>query len=326
MQQATSTATIDSTPLTFSEILPVFPPKGSVFASNLLWPGLLTALVTGLLWLPFVQNNAEIYFKIIAYYIVLMTLLIFYLNAGPNKRLGPTVFAAILTALILWVPYLTRPYFYFFRELPSLHEPTTKNFFDRFSYYFVIAGLMEELIKATPALILLAMTPILGVGRNRYLGRLGIHAPIDGVLMGIASGGAFTLIEILEQYVPRLMNDIATELSKLTVSPDQTYIFHQMAELTTFSLGFLLLMPRILGALIGHMSYAVVFGYFIGLAAFHRASILVLLAIGWLAAATMHGIWDASGDINQTLYIGVASFLISFAYFIKARAMSQNLA
>ena len=255
-----------------------------------------------------------------------MTLLIFYLNAGPNKRLGPTVFAAILTALILWVPYLTRPYFYFFRELPSLHEPTTKNFFDRFSYYFVIAGLMEELIKATPALILLAMTPILGVGRNRYLGKLGIHAPIDGVLMGIASGGAFTLIEILEQYVPRLMNDIATELSKLTVSPEQTYIFHQMAELTTFSLGFLLLMPRILGALIGHMSYAVVFGYFIGLAAFHRASILVLLAIGWLAAATMHGIWDASGDINQTLYIGVASFLISFAYFIKARAMSQNLA
>lgn len=147
------------------------------------------------------------------------------------------------------------------------------------------------------------MTPILGVGRNRYLGRLGIHAPIDGVLMGIAFAGAFTLIETFEPYVPRLMNDIATELSKLTVSPEETtYIFYQMAKLTTFSLGFLLLMPRILGALIGHMSYAVVFGYFIGLAAFHRASILVLLAIGWLAAATMHGIWDASGDINQTLY------------------------
>jgi RsiW-degrading membrane proteinase PrsW (M82 family) len=255
-----------------------------------------------------------------------MTSLIFYLNAGPNKRLGPTVFAAILTAVILWVPYLTRPYFYFFRELPNLQEPTTKNYSDRFAYYFVVAGLMEELIKATPALILLAMTPILGLGRNRFLGRLGIHAPIDGVLMGIASGGAFTLIETLEQYVPRIMSDIATQLSKITVSPEQTDLFHQMAELSTFSLGFLLLMPRILGALIGHMSYALVFGYFIGLAAFHRSRVLVLLAVGWLTAAAMHGIWDASGNIDQTLYIGVASFLVSFAYFIKARAMSEGLA
>ncbi len=110
MSQQSSTAST----LHFSELLPVFPPTKSLFASNLFWPGLLTAVTTGLLWLPYVQNTPDLYFRVIAYYIVLMTLLIFYLNSGPNRKFGPTAFAAILTALILWFPILTAP-------LPNFH-------------------------------------------------------------------------------------------------------------------------------------------------------------------------------------------------------------
>ena len=86
-------------------------------------------------------------------------------------------------------------------------------------------------------------------------------------------------------------------------------------------------MPRILGSLIMHMSYAAIFGYFIGLAGSHRGVwTLPLLVLGWVLAATVHGAWNASATIAEggsgpfwLFMVGIGSFVVFITYFLKAR-------
>jgi len=81
------------------------------------------------------------------------------------------------------------------------------------------------------------------------------------------------------------------------------------------------LIPRTLGALIGHMSYAGIFGYFIGLAGLYRGAWTVpLLMIGWLLSSAVHAAKNAGAVSSPTLLvvIGIMSFVIFFTYYLKA--------
>lgn len=316
------------------DILPLPAPSTSIFSSALFLPGLLTALVACLLY--FLSGNPPVYFRAVAYYIVLMIVTIFYQNSILRNRWLSLVVAAAVVAAILWIGPILDVFLYVFRTLPALAEPQTQGFGENFAYYFVVAGLMEELIKAVPTLLGLGIVLVasrLAAAPGLLVERLGVSTPMQGLMMGMAAGGAFTLIETLEQYVPGIQAATAMDvagkiegsLGDATADPQLRQALAEVIEFTAQTTGlvsgFFLLMPRIMGALIGHMSYAGVFGYFIGLAGLYRGVWTVpLVMIGWLLAAAIHGAWNASGAFPYLLVTtGIMSFVAFFTYYLKAR-------
>jgi RsiW-degrading membrane proteinase PrsW (M82 family) len=324
------------------DILPLPAPAMSIFSSRLCLPGLLTALVACLLY--FLDDNPPLYFRVVGCYIVLMIVTIFYQNSMLRNRLLSLVFVAAAVAAILWINQILDIFFYVFRTLPGLPEPTTQEFGENFIYYFVSAGLMEELIKAVPTLVGLCIFLVASMlSRGRSAGwlveRFGVATPMQGLMMGIAAGGAFTLIETLEQYVPSIQAATANEVAGIiegalldaTTDPKMheslTAVIDIAAEKTGLVSGFFLLMPRTLGALIGHMSYAGIFGYFIGLAGLYRGAWTVpLLIIGWLLSSAIHGAWNAAAAFPYLLVAtGIMSFVIFFTYYLKALPESPGV-
>jgi RsiW-degrading membrane proteinase PrsW (M82 family) len=323
--------------LSWFELAPVLAPKTRIWEHGLFWPGLLTAIMT--CYLIFVDNAPDIYFRVVAYYIVAMIVIIFYVNSGTQKRWPALIMAGLITALIIWVPQIMNSYYVIVRHWPGgLEQPAEgAGFLQQFYYYFVDAGLVEELMKATPLLIGLAITLAFFSQRpfaREIVNRLGVRNPMDGVMMGIAAGGAFTLVETLELYVHNVNHDAAELIrqlgSSLAVNLDEktAALFDQFSQFAAdnagFNKGIVLLLPRILGALVGHMSYAALFGYFIGLAALYRSKIALLIPLGWILAATVHGAWDAVASLGRpylVFLVAIISFLLFFIYFVKARAL-----
>ena len=116
---------------------------------------------------------------------------------------------------------------------------------------FFGAGLMEELMKAVPALIGLAIAlRVPGNAANpqtsRYLDWLRVSSPLEGLMIGLAAGAGFIFVETLFQYVPNTVNTV-TKTSGAG---------------SGFANGFALLLPRVLQGVIGHMAWAGISGYF----------------------------------------------------------------
>jgi RsiW-degrading membrane proteinase PrsW (M82 family) len=321
--------------LRLMDIVPILPPSTKIYDNTLFWPGLLTAVAAALLF--FIRGTPELYFRIVAYYIVLVAILIFYLNSGAHKRLGAMIYAGAITAVILWEPHLLAVFVFIFKQLPNVHPPETQSFLSKFQYYFLVAGLMEELIKAIPALVGLLIALGFGLlGQNgvfyRFFSGIMVRKPMDGILMGIAAGASFTLIETLERYIPKVSAERARILQDMlfaqggSMDPKTAELVMEISKIAADNAGvnesFFLLMPRVLGSLAGHMSYAAVFGYFIGLAALRRSKILLLLLVGWLAASALHAAWDAASGTVALLTLAASSFLALLVYFLKARALS----
>src|SRR5947209_4177349 len=83
----------------------------------------------------------------------------------------------------------------------------------------------------------------------------------------------------------------------------------------------------------GHMAYAGIFGYFIGLAVMRRAAAPRLFVLGWLSAAALHGTWDAiafSAPGQSVIATGCLALvaLLSYAWLasciLKARKISPT--
>ena len=74
-----------------------------------------------------------------------------------------------------------------------------QGFIVSFIAYFFGAGLAEELVKAIPIFILHYASKIFKKSK------LAVREPLDGILLGAASGLGFTLLETLGQYVPNLV-------------------------------------------------------------------------------------------------------------------------
>jgi len=317
------------------DILPLPASPVSIFSNRLFLPGLLTALVACLLL--YLHDNPPLYFRVIAGYIVLMIVTIFYQNSMLRNRLLSLVFAAAGVAAILWINQIFEIFIYVFVTLPGLTKPATLAFGERFTFFFVAAGLMEELIKAVPALVglcIFLVASLLSRGRSAdwLVQRFGVATPMQGLMMGIAAGGAFTLIETLELYVPDIQTATANDVARIIgeelidtsaypkIQESLAAVIDFAAQKTGLVSGFFLLLPRTLGALVCHMSYAGIFGYFIGLAGLYRGVWTVpLLIFGWLLAAAIHAAWNALSP-SPTLQVmtGIMSFVIFFSYYFKA--------
>ena len=94
------------------------------------------------------------------------------------------------------------------------------------------------------------------------------------------------------------------------------------------------LLTRGLPEIAGHLAYAGIFGYFIGLAVMRRSEAPRLLLLGWLSAAALHGAWDAACFSERSigtlpavvLLLGVAivSYLVLASAILKARKISPT--
>jgi RsiW-degrading membrane proteinase PrsW (M82 family) len=187
-------------------------------------------------------------------------------------------------------------------------------------------GLGEEGFKALPLLGMALLTVAFAFWSRRTGPRLsaflsgvthhfGLREPLDGIVLGAASGSGFFIYETLVQYVPQAFDNAKSAANG---------VFD----------GFVQLLARGLPELTAHSAYSGLFGYFIGLAVLRPGMAWLLIPLGWLGASVLHGAWDATSDIVGSpligvpvhVVIGVLSYALLAGAIFKARDISPSFA
>ncbi|MFN6567906.1 hypothetical protein A6770_04380 [Nostoc minutum NIES-26] len=294
--------------VSFTQLFPIISTGKDLTRKAYLIPGILTVVFVVLMFATVGQPQANqvivaIYIAFAAYYFV-------YQLCGKQKPWWVLMGAALTTTLILLSPLLDLFIFVFRVVLPgNLPSPQDfPTFTELLVRMFFGAGLMEELLKALP--VIGAYFIARGLP-SPWRERIGIWEPLDGILLGTASAVGFTLLETLAQYVPEITNNVAQQVGVGAAGQ---------------LVGLQLLIPRILGSVAGHMAYSGYLGYFIGLAVLKPRRSWQILAVGYLSAAALHALWNATGSINALLLVvvGVLSYAFLMAAILKARALSPT--
>ena len=306
-----------------SELMPFRSKKISILKSRALIPLVVTAIVCVALFnirgSISQVNDIYSYFTVIGWFTVFIIFSGLYFYGGERKLmlwyLGPCLLTVGQLVLFFQTAF-GNPYTFVFRTiLPGHVEVNHADFPSQFIAHFFGAGMMEELIKAVPALIGLGIALLL---RRRHstgniLTRgLALEGPIDGLLVGAASGAGFILLETLGQYVPN-------EVQRMAAAT------HNDVGLS-FLFAMMLLIPRVLNGVIGHMAWAGISGYFIGLVVSHPKAALKLLPVAWLLPAALHGFWNASGTLGSwALYVSAGLSLFFFlSCLLKAKQLEVS--
>jgi RsiW-degrading membrane proteinase PrsW (M82 family) len=220
----------------------------------------------------------------------------------------------LIVYLELTTPIL-RPLIYVFRTILPGNPPSDPAFFNTFATMFLGAGLMEEFMKAVPALIGMSLalrSPKLGnVSSFRYLDSFRCSTPLEGIMLSLAAGAAFAYVESVYSFVPETAQYV----------PSGAVLRGGFIN----ELGILL--PGVFRGITGHMCWAGIAGYFIGRAARYPASIIKLLAIAWLLPATLHAFWNASpylGEIGRWVRIGVSLPVFLYLFVTAKRETARG--
>ena len=232
---------------------------------------------------------AYLYELLLGLYIGLM-MIYFLLNVSNLKvPIWLPIGTALFTSVILLVPL---PFYIFaliFRPPIISQMMESQHFSSLFIGHLIGAGLCEELFKSIPVWLALLLAP--------RLNRLNIagfkekyFTPTVAMLIGASSGIGFIIVETL-----------------------QDYVFSKQGE--QIGLGMMLLIPRFITGISGHVAWSGIFAYFIGLGSFYKKGMVLYPFMGWMIASLLHGLWNATGILDSELItIGVA--LISFIGFI----------
>ncbi|MBD2092175.1 PrsW family intramembrane metalloprotease [Microcoleus sp. FACHB-1515] len=290
--------------VTLSQLLPIVSTGRDLTRKAFLIPAMLNVAFVVLLFVAIGRPTA--FNLLLAAYLAGAAFYFVYQLCGKHKPWWLLLGVAASMMLILLSPILT-VFGFVFRQLLPGAIPAPDEFIPfpvLLVRMFFGAGLMEELLKAIPVLVLCGVTPIL----PRRWKSIEVSEPLDGILLGAAAAVGFALIETLRQYVPAIAQE-----SSLPI---------QSGEL----LGLQLLIPRILGLVAGHMAYSGYFGYFIGLSVLKPNHRWRILGVGYLSAASLHALWNATGVFNIVVLaiVGVLSYAFLAAAILKARALSPN--
>lgn len=308
---------LPSDELTVSELIPFRSRKVNFLKSRALIPLVFTASMVVLLFSRAVAissyDDIFQYMVYVAYLVCGIMFMMIYYYTGERKFI---LWYAVPLAFTWWWFYKGFNYYaYLFREvLPGDYEHVGPGFLAHFWAYFFAAGLTEETFKATP--IVLALILAIAIRHkpewsNSVTRGLALEGPVDGMLIGAAVGIAFTLNETLGQYVPNIIREIAAA--------------NQGNKGMGMAMGFVLLLPRIAGGIVGHTAYAAIFGYFAGLAVTHPKAIWKLLIIGLLAAAIPHTLWDSLDTLLPSPYGMIVSAAIVIAMFLACLLKAKQL-
>ena len=226
-------ATPDSS-LTLSHYIPLAS-RGREFAQKaLLLPGVLTVICVVLLFTS--AGNTVFFNLLLATYLGIAGFYFIYQLCGKQKHWWALIIPFISTPILLLTPVWWAIALIFRGILPGQLPAQSANFLSIFIAFFFGAGLAEELLKALPVFGLEWLGRMQPSPRRE---RVGVTEPLDGILLGAASGLGFTLLETLGQYVPNLINEVSM----------------QAGEGAGELLGLQLLIPRIVGSVFGHMAY-----------------------------------------------------------------------
>lgn len=293
--------------LSLSQLLPIVSTGGNLRKKAYLIPGIVTVSFVVLLFLA--NGNPKLFNMVLALYLASGAYYFVYLLCGKQKPWWLLVGAALMTVVLLMSPVLPLFIFVFRGILPGTvpTEIDSLSFMELLVRMFFGAGLMEELLKAIPIFVMMAVGQRLRSPRRE---QLGVWEPLDGILLGAASGVGFTLLETVGQYVPNIVNSVT-----LQAGPG-------VGELA----GLHLLIPRIIGSIAGHMAYSGYFGYFIGLSVMKPRSRWTILAIGYLSSSLLHALWNSTGILSLFLLavVGVLSYTFLTAAILKARELSPT--
>ena len=269
-------------------------------------------------------NAAWQVFSILGIYIAFIVC--YYINqmCGTAKRGWVLAVVALCTFVLLSSPIWHYWYWFFYTVIPATALEKSGSAVARIAGYWFGTGLAEESFKALPLFAMALLGVVLGslsrstTGRTSALlgflrRRIALCDPLDGIVMGVASGAGFFLNETLGQYVPKIM-------SQGTVPGSQAFN------------GLVLLLARGLPEMTEHSAWAGLFGYFIGLSVLQPRMAPILLLIGWFSAAALHGAWDVIGTLTDSDVIGVLFLigdgLLSYALLagaiFKAREISPG--
>ncbi|WP_013321287.1 PrsW family glutamic-type intramembrane protease [Gloeothece verrucosa] len=277
--------------LSISMLLPIISTKKDLRQQPYFVPGVITVIWVVLLLSSL--GNAVLFNFLIALFLGFGGFYFIYKLCGKRKPWWVLLIPVMLTPILLFTP-LWSLFIWFFRDLlPGKALQEHSGFLSTFTAQFFGAGLAEELFKALPLFILM------GLSQKFNLPRLAIQDPLDGIVLGAASGLGFTLLETLGQYIPDAVQ--------------------QGGEL----IGLQLLIVRIVGSVFGHMAYSGYFGYYIGLSVIKPRRRWKILATGYLIAATTHALWNTSALLGVWALglVGILAFCLLTGAILRARKM-----
>jgi RsiW-degrading membrane proteinase PrsW (M82 family) len=342
-----------------TEILPISSANISIRKSRILVPGIATALLCVFLFENIgITEGARRFTNAFGAYLIFMLFWMVYAYSGTRKPLAIYAVPALMGALFIWLSPLLWVIYLVPQKLWGAQQDESMAML--LLRMFLGPGLCEELVKAVPILICLGIglrlgRPQLGSGSlrsklirpglnaqgspltlvslrkwfdaglteeqtKRILDYFAVRTPLDGILIGLASGAGFTVMETFFLYVP----GTTAQLIKQT-----------NVETAGLLGGLALMIFRVMDGFGGHMAWTATNGYFIGLAYVRRGAWPLLFAVGWLSTGALHALWDtaafgAARIGGFVLYVLCVIFFVGFIYFLacllKARQLEPELA
>jgi RsiW-degrading membrane proteinase PrsW (M82 family) len=271
-------------------------------------------------------NEAWQVFSVLGIYIAFI--INYYINQMCGRARSGLLQAlvSVVTFWLLTTPFWDYWYDLFYVVIPAQNLEKSSNALAVIAGNIFGTGLCEEGFKAMPLMGLALLSVAVAFLSRRTGGKLGavlsgltehfgLREPLDGIVLGAASGSGFFIYETLVQYVPQALDN-----AKYTGD-------------AAFD-GLVLLLARGLPELTAHSAYSGLFGYFIGLAVLRPGMAVLLIPRGWLFAAVLHGAWDATSDLANSaligvpvhLAIGVLSYALLAGAIFKAREISPSFA
>ena len=359
-------AMLQSETPTHSQLVPLLTKWQDVGKKSELGPIVVTILVVLLL---FVMQNGDLVtydFQFVedgktlggtiytSWYLVTVCAFLMFLSLFFIRKVaGKAKSWALLTAVMVFTGYLLYLfqtehaflflYKFFHITVAGGEVKNNDSITQTFVKHFLGTGFFEETFKAMPVLALAIAS---GFMPPMVRAKFGIEEPLDGILLGAASGGGFAFAETIGQYLPNSLIQqwqvgAAETLYHIQASDQALNKFFnslnakQMAVVTVQGMQMLgwkpalaLLLPRSLGEAFGHMAYAGCFGYFIGLAVMKPQQRIKILAIGLVSASLLHALWDTLADASDVLLgvVAILSYMVLAAGILKAREISPNRA
>jgi len=266
--------------------------KKEVISQSFFIPAVCTILVALLLFIaPY-----EIYKFVLGFYLGII--MIIFIKTISNLKV-PFWLLISFTLSTSIIYFFGIPFFLLsliFRP-PFIWEFIDSSYFiTRFIGNFVGAGIQEELFKAIPVFLFIAFRNSFSFKNIQGLNN-GKVSPTLTTLIGACSAVGFMLVETLGQYVR-----------------EAEYYYGEVA-------GLMLLIPRFISGIAGHIGFSGIFSYYIGLAFYYKKFDIKIILIGLVLSSTLHGLWNATASVSILIagIIAISTFIIFISYLVKAR-------